>query len=78
MFNVLINDLCDLLENTSHKIVSYADDTSILISGKNLTSLNSVANDVMIKVDNGLKNNQKFFNVEKTNYIVFEFGFPGI
>lgn len=40
LFNIFINYRCDILQNTSHKIVCYANDTSILLRRTNVTSLN--------------------------------------
>jgi hypothetical protein len=66
--NVYINDFHDPLKDTA-RFVLYADDTTILVTSKDLTSLNNKLNRVVTKVTNWFRNNNLVANMSKTNLI---------
>jgi hypothetical protein len=53
------------------KIVLFADDTNILVSGKNVTNLEYKINNVMTELQTWLKLNNHVINAEKTMAISF-------
>lgn len=72
IFNIYINDLCNILTNSRHIIKNYADDTSLLIKAKTLNSLMEEANWVINIVTNWLLENKLILNLSKTNYVIFK------
>lgn len=70
LFNVYVNDL--VLVDSEPKYIIYADDTTVLFSSNDITSLISTANSVLVKThrwsqDNGLK-----INTDKAKAILFQ------
>lgn len=68
LFLVCINDFCNLMKNTSDKIVCYVD-TSILLIGKEINNLNIIPKDIMFNIENCLINNKLDLNMSKTKYV---------
>ena len=69
LFLLYINDL-----SSSTKIlrcIMFADDTNMFVSGKNLTSLISIINTELDKINTWFCANLLSLNVKKTNYILF-------
>ena len=50
----------------------FADDTTLLLSSKSLSLLQTTINSELLKVSEWLKANQLSLNVEKTNYMIFK------
>ncbi|KAJ8732469.1 hypothetical protein PYW07_015068 [Mythimna separata] len=70
LFLIYINELCSLsLQNGV--IMSYADDTAILFSGKSLVEVYEYAQNGFNIVSNWLQKNLLSLNADKTNYILF-------
>jgi hypothetical protein len=70
LFLIYINDLCKL--NISHcKIISYADDTALIFSGKSNAELYKNAQLGFNTVNNWLHCNLLTLNADKTKYIHF-------
>lgn len=67
LFNIFINDLLLINDN----IVSFADDTVILVHGKNWVDTQIKANNILIKAYNWFNNNQLSLNISKSNYVAF-------
>lgn len=70
LFLIYINDLCQIQIN-SCKIVSYADDTSLLVDGKDWAQCYHNAEKALTCVVEWLRNNLLTVNVSKTFYIPF-------
>lgn len=68
-FIIYLNDLLELNED-SH-VMSYADDTAIILSGESWSSLESKANMSINKIASWLRKNKLSLNIGKTNYILF-------
>jgi hypothetical protein len=68
LFILCVNDL----PNVSSKLsfTQFADDTSILITGKNLNEMSKLMTDQMQHVTDWLKINMLTLNVSKTNYMI--------
>lgn len=70
LFLIYINDLCNLaLPNC--RIVTYADDTALLINGKSWSELHLLAESAMSTVVEWLSSNLLSLNLSKTKYITF-------
>lgn len=70
LFLVYINDLCNLsLQNGV--IISYADDTALVFSGKSKDEVYQNAQNGFNVVSNWLNNNILTLNSNKTNYMLF-------
>lgn len=70
LFIIYINGLLNL--NVNSKMISYADDTVILISDINTNSLYTNANSIINKVKNWFDNNLLELNLKKSKYITFD------
>ena len=68
-FIIYINEMLNL--KTNGIILSYADDTAIIINGNTWKSVEEIANNVLNTVVDWLNNNNFSLNVEKSNYILF-------
>ncbi len=68
LFLMYINDLP---KSTSLKLLSFADDTTVFISGPNLNELNNTMNSELNKLFVWLNENKLSLNVDKTKYMVF-------
>ena len=64
LFLVYINDFSCILK--SSKVSTYADDTSIYHSSKDITQLNTALNEELRRLDRWLKGNKLSLNVAKT------------
>ena len=69
LFVIYMNDIC----NVSNLLftVLYADDTSVLLSGKDLADLIRCLNIELQLLSTWLKANKLSLNAQKTNYIIF-------
>jgi hypothetical protein len=67
-FSIYINDLA---EATKFKTILFADDTNLLISGKNLKELAAKANNELESVRQYMAANKLSLNVKKTDFMVF-------
>lgn len=67
LFNIFINDLLSINDN----IVSFADDTVILVNGKNWVDTKIKANNILIKAYNWFNDNHLSLNISKSNYVTF-------
>jgi len=69
LFIIYMNDIC----NVSKLLftIMYADDTSVLLSGKDLHDLTQLLNKELDLLSTWLKANKLSLNVEKTFYVVF-------
>lgn len=70
LFLIYINDLCKLSLLNSD-IVTYADDTAIIVHGKSWDQVRTLAQSAIISVNNWLSLNLLTLNLTKTNYITF-------
>jgi hypothetical protein len=70
LFNVYINDLPSILTSLAH-IVLYADDTTIIVSSKDVDTLNHKINVIMGRIYMWCRNNQLILNLEKMHEIKF-------
>ena len=67
--HLLYNDLCNVSDLLSK--ILYADDTSVLIRGRDLDHVINVLNSELHLLSNWLKANKLSLNAEKTFYMVF-------
>ena len=70
LFLIYINDLPRV--SSIIKFIMFADDTSLLISGKDPVMLQNIINQELDKVANWLYANKLSLNIEKTNFIIFK------
>lgn len=71
LYLIYVNDIS---KSTNAKILSFADDTSLVISDENLPSLYAKANIAMSDLYNWFCSNRLSLNPSKTKYIVFKGG----
>jgi hypothetical protein len=71
LFLIYSNDL-PLGMNTDYKITSYADDTSVLISGNNTHELQVKSNMALNTLKYWFMNNGLYLNITKTKILKFE------
>jgi hypothetical protein len=69
LFLIFINDLCDLKING--KIITFADDTTVLFSGDTWVKAKMAGEEGMKHVRNWLDKNLLTLNVNKTNFVTF-------
>ena len=69
LFTLFINDITCVVD--SIKIVMYADDTSIFVSGKSLSEIFAKGNSIFFKLCTWFLDNRLCINLNKTHYIVF-------
>ena len=69
LFIIYVNDFPNCLKNGTS--LSFADDTSILISGKNANSIFAKGNQELCNIDNWLIANKLSLNVSKTKCVYF-------
>lgn len=72
LFIIYVNDLPNALKNSSHRIVSFADDTNLQLKSNNLCSMIEKANDLFNCVFTWFLNNKLILNEDKTNCIIFK------
>lgn len=70
LFQIYVNHLCQLKINKC-EIFVYADDTALIISGKDWSEANLIAKDSLKIVMNWLHCNLLTLNIEKTKFITF-------
>ena len=70
LFLIYINNIS--LSTTNAHILSYADDTTLLITGENINSLYLKDNDVLKELETWLKSNKLVLNAQKSKYIIFK------
>ena len=68
-FLLYINDI--YLVSPKLFFVLFADDTNILLNGKDLTELNEILKTELAKISQWLNANKLSLNVDKTHYIIF-------
>lgn len=72
LFILYINDLETVVESSSILITKYADDTNVLITGKNYETLKERTVSVIDELANWFKGNSLSLNMKKTDCIHFE------
>jgi hypothetical protein len=70
LYNVYVIDLPSILKGLAHTIL-YADDTTFIVSSKDITTLNYKINLIMIRISKWLQNNQLVLDLEKTHVIKY-------
>ena len=70
LFILLINDLKDHTIHKNTKIINYADDTILITTASNSTSLISKTNEELSNISNYCKINQLFLNYTKTTVMI--------
>ena len=68
LFLLYVNDLPLLTNKMS--FIQFADDTSVLISGKSLSAMSQIVNTEMKLVTEWLQNNMLTLNASKSNYMI--------
>ena len=71
LFILYINDIINVSNSSTSSYILYADDTNILFSGKDLTSLQDRVNDNLSKLCTWFQANRLSVNPRKCNFIVF-------
>jgi len=69
LFLIYINDMNDVLQ--SGKLVSYADDTVLLFSGKTWAEVRTTASNELSIINKWTRDNNLLLNLRKTKYIKF-------
>ena len=69
LFLIYINDITNTSQLLNYFL--FADDTTILDSDKNLSTLSSRVNLELVKLDTWFKTNKLSLNTDKTKYIIF-------
>ena len=69
LFIIYVNDFSSCLHYSSS--VSFADDTSVLLSEKSLRTLYTKGNKELININNWLIANKMSINTDKTKYVLF-------
>ena len=69
LFIIYVNDFPQCLSSST--CLSFADDTTILMSGKNIKQLYEKSTKELTNIDNWLIANKLFLNAEKTKHILF-------
>jgi len=70
LFVIYVNDIVDIVTE-NQKIVNYADDTSLLVSGKSLNSVIENSETLLKNINEWMLGNHLFINKEKTNFVLF-------
>ena len=68
LFNIYMNDL---FEYINHEVIMFADDTSIIITGDDINSLEINCNETMKCLQKYLYDNKMYLNIQKTSYMSF-------
>ena len=71
LFLIYINDIINCYKEGSVKLVLYADDTNIFITGSNRSELITKGNEVLKTVNGYLKSNLLHINLEKCCFMYF-------
>jgi hypothetical protein len=69
LFLIYINDLP---KTTIHPMVLFADDSTVIFSGHNLSTYESDINNTLITIIEWLTNNNLKINLDKTNVMTFQ------
>ena len=69
LFIIYMNDICNV--SSILFTIMYADDTAVLLSGKDLTSLVHLLNDELRHLSLWLQSNKLSLNSQKTFYLLF-------
>ena len=69
LFLCFVNDLTDSFPDT--KVVSYADDTQFIVTGKTMSSIKKQLQKIIGKAENWYRNNSLMSNPSKTEVIIF-------
>ena len=69
LFIIYVNDICNVSELLF--TVLYADNTSVVIHGKDMASIITTLNQGLYKLSTWLKANKLSLNTDKTYYIIF-------
>ena len=69
LFIIYINDICNVSELLF--TVLYADDASVVIHGKDMSSIITILNHELYKLSTWLKANKLSLNTDKTYFIIF-------
>ena len=67
LFLIYVNDIH---ASTSSKILSFADDTTIIVQSPNQNSLIQKANDTLSEIDTWFCSNRLFLNLNKTKFMI--------
>jgi hypothetical protein len=70
LFIIFINDLCHILTRANKCL--FADDTTLVISGKNIADLTSALESDLKSISEWLKHNRLLLNVSKSNAMIFK------
>ena len=70
-FITYCNDLIKLLESLGAIVIMYADDTVIILTGKNLIELQNILNQILNILNNWFKYNKLVINKDKTKYVIY-------
>ena len=70
LFILYVNDIGDIVNDMSN-VIMYADDTTIIVTDKNLKNAEKCANIVMRNMYNYFCTNKLSINAKKTKYMVF-------
>lgn len=68
LFSLYVNDLPNI---TNFTVRLFADDTVLIMSSREVSKLNDVANKEIKKIENWLSSNKLTLNLSKTNYMLF-------
>jgi len=70
LFIIFINDLCHILTRSNKCL--FADDTTLVISGKNIADLTTALESDLKSISEWLKHNRLLLNVSKSNAMIFK------
>lgn len=68
LFLIYVNDL---FVNVNHKIIMYADDMTLLVTGAKKSELIKLSNEIISKVFDWLLDHKLTLNISKTKYMIF-------
>jgi hypothetical protein len=69
LFLMYINDICNTTDYG--EFILFADDTNLLYSHENVSTLTSVINIELSKISDWLQSNKLSLNIKKSTYIIF-------
>jgi len=72
LFTIYVNDLVNTLVDCQHKIVNYADDTSVLIKSNTLLDLPEQASFILNRIQCWMGENRLVVNQTKTHHMLFK------
>ena len=71
LFSLYFNDINTALDNNNTETLLFADDTTIICTGKTLQELENTTNNAMATLDNYLSTNKLTINCTKTKFMLF-------